>query len=254
MSATQLRLRLLVAVLVVTGCRGVAAQRSNPAAIQARLRAGTVLAAEEVADLLQATREAVAYKTLTLAVSPTDGAGVDVLMGSDGQPVFTRSRGGFTFRNLIPVQESHLDAVTITHYTRQAAQHCDDGAFGTGELVVEYVRSGPGWTTAARELKAGDALPMFPALAGEVPLEDAGTGTVGNRQVRGLRAPWNPRGQTPGATQTLWIDERSLLPLRWSVVVPQTASPTDAGMLFLYDSSIDVRAPEGIRAPDCVAR
>jgi hypothetical protein len=45
-----------------------------------------------------------------------------------------------------------------------------------------------------------------------------------------------------------------LLPLRWSVVVPQTASPTDAGMLFLYDSSIDVRAPEGIRAPDCVAR
>ena len=82
--------------------------------------------------------------------------------------------------------------------------------------------------------------------------------------ARALVAPWKPPDGAqsaeplpPGATQSLWIDIASLLPLRWSISIPAMTGRglppmPEYGLLFTYDSSLDLRPPDVRLANDCV--
>ena len=146
---------------------------------------------------------------------------------------------------------------------------------------MEYQDTGRGWSVWSRNLDIIEPLgPIFATLTGEVALTDAGHGTVDGRPARDLRAPWKPldiqieerlsgggiseRRTMPGgpipadAAQHLWIDERTLLPLRWAITMTPPpaaaapAAPLDYGMFFVLDPSIELRPPDGVPAPACV--
>jgi hypothetical protein len=143
--------------------------------------------------------------------------------------------------------------------------------------VIEYENKGRGWSVRARRsLEGAEPFgPAFAALTGDLALTDAGHGTVGDRSARDLTAPSKPPGvqideRSPGgfsefrtipsgpvpsdASQHLWIDELTLLPLKWSLTTtPQAATATvDYGWFFVYDRSIDLRPPDTLRVPTCV--
>ena len=48
-----------------------------------------------------------------------------------------------------------------------------------------------------------------------------------------------------GTAHTLWIDEITFVPLLWQVATTQKAAPSDEGLYFVYDESIDIRPPGG---------
>ena len=100
---------------------------------------------------------------------------------------------------------------------------------------------------------------------------------IGARWARALVAPWtgpvDPNARVvepapligdptpnvvgepfePGpndATQSLWIDIRTLRPLRWEVTKPDPARVIMA-QRFIYES-FDLRPPAGIDAPKCI--
>src|SRR5689334_17522145 len=121
-----------MAVCLVAAGAATAGQRSNTAAIRARLANPAPLDPSEISDLLQAAREAVAYRTLRLSMSPTGLPGPEVMMDSDGRPKFVYTLSGGIAQ--APGQRSvQTDVETFTHYTRQAARSCD-GARVAGEL------------------------------------------------------------------------------------------------------------------------
>ena len=205
------------ASLLVVLAAGVdtAAQRSYPDSIISRLRDPRPLVAEEIADVLQATRETMAYKSLRLSASPEGQPGIEHLIGSDGRPVFIRSAGASPdWRTLGPATplDFKSSVTSVTHYTRRAATRCD-GSVTADELVVEYSESsssanGPGgWSATAHLRKPDDSGgPAFSALTGEIALQDAGRTRLADRRVRAF---------TDG-TQTWWIDEFRLVLLGWS--------------------------------------
>ena len=66
-----------------------------------------------------------------------------------------------------------------------------------------------------------------------------------------IRRPTSPASPFQNdATQTLWIDTRTLLPLRWEVTKPEPARVIMA-QRFIYES-FDLRPPAGIDAPGCI--
>ena len=199
------------------------------------------MTAPEIADVLQASREALGYASLRLSLTLA-GSGPDVLMAPDGRPIFFQER---------------TPGVRLTHYTRHAPQRCD-GSFGPGELVVEYEKRGNEWTASARQWRSASEPfgQIFAMLSGEVPLEDVGRAAIAGRQARALRAAWS----APGAVQTLWVDEATFVPLRWAVsastqpgaAAPAGTTPIESGIFFSYDNSIDLRPPDGILPPACL--
>ncbi len=141
------------------------------------------------------------------------------------------------------------DVITIVDYTGRPALLCD-GSLGQGELVIEYTRRSvaPGWTVAARQRGAREAggpglTPVFEMLQGAGPVTSGERRQIGGgRWARAFLSPWTPladRHVTPAflagdptpnvvgdprpqeathaATQRLWIDTASLLPVRWEV-------------------------------------
>ena len=77
--------------MVVAAYALPAAQRSSYPGLQGRLMRPQPLVAEEIAELLQASREALAYKSLRLSRSPTGTPGAEYLIGPDGRPVMIRA-------------------------------------------------------------------------------------------------------------------------------------------------------------------
>jgi hypothetical protein len=242
---------VVAALLVVAGSALPAAQRSFYPGIQGRLVREQPLVPEEIAELLQASREALAYKSLRLSRSQTGSPGAEYLIGPDGRPVMVRAasdRPDWRAFTPAPRLEFQRDAITITNYTRRAAHHCN-GTLSAEEMVIEYRSSGDGWTVTARladqvELDAS----VFAVVTGETALEDAGRRRILDRPVRGLAGEWKPTG----TTQTLWIDEITLLPLLWQVAATRDPAPPDEGLYFVYDRSIDIRPPNGVAAPECL--
>jgi hypothetical protein len=264
----------------------LAAQRSNTRAVRDRLASATPLDAADIAEVLQASREALGYASFRFSMTPDD-SGPEVLMAPDGRPLFLRTTDVSIVMwwslqaQATPGRDARVEAVKLTHYTRHAIEYCD-GAVGPGELVVEYEkRAGDEWMASLRQWRPASEpfAQIFAMLSGELPLEDAGRTTVAGRQARGLRAGWTaplhpetdapPRDragpslvQPAEAVQTLWIDERTFLPLLWTVSEsPRTvaANPagvpfTGRGLFFAYDDTIDLRRPAGIDAPACLDR
>lgn len=285
MAGRRQRIPVTLGALVLVASPLVVAQRSDTRAIRAWLADSAPLQRQQIAEVLQAAREAIAYRTLRLSSSPTS-PGPELLMDSDGRPKFVQTMsgvsgelawGGVAPPPLQPPQpETHVDVVTLTHYTRQAARYCE-GSFTPGELVVEYRSVRGGWSVSARRSleRLEQLAPIFDTLTGDVPLSDAGHATISGRPARHLTSPWRPQDNQieerlpgggvsqsgtiprepvpPDATQHLWVDEQSMLPLRWSVTMtPPAAAPFGYGMFFVYDRSIDLRPSEDVQAPTCI--
>jgi hypothetical protein len=243
----------VIATLIVTAASAVpAAQRSFYPGVQARLTRSPPLVAEEIADLLQAAREALAYKSLRLSRSPTGTPGADYLIGPDGRPVMIRAtseRPDWRAFAPGPRLEFQRDGITITNYTRRAALRCD-GALSSEEMVIEYRSSGnSSWTATARLADPGEhGTSVFAVLTGDAALEDGGRRRILDRRARALTGPWKPTG----TTQTLWVDEVSLVPLLWQVAPASDPPASDEGLYFLYDQSIDIRPPGNVVTPECL--
>jgi hypothetical protein len=242
----------VAATLLVAGPYAVAAaQRSFYPGLQGRLTRAQPLNADEIAELLQASREALAYKSLRLSRSPTGVPGAEYLIGPDGRPVMIRAasdRPDWRAFTPGPRLEFQRDAIVITNYTRRAALHCD-GVLSAEEMVVEYRSAGDGWTVTARladPIELGAT--VFAVLTGEASLADGGRRHIQQRQARGLSGAWPPTG----TAQTLWIDEITLVPLLWQVAATQDPPAADEGLYFVYDRSIDIRPPSNVAAPECL--
>lgn len=252
----------------------VAGQRSNVGALVDRLSRTDALGPTEVRELLQAVREALGYKTLSLAMSPGAPPAAEVLMGADGRPLLIREFRAAPGRPFSGSGDA-AGAITITHYTRRAAARCN-GTLTGDELVVEYRSSGAEWTATPRFVTPLEfGTPIFKALAGEVTLTDIGRRTVGDRRARALSAPWSPPDLRTGgaaagrglvgpagagaalATQVLAIDVSSLLPLRWSIALTGAQGSPTAGdayeVFFTYDPAITIGPPTGVDVPPCIS-
>jgi hypothetical protein len=230
-----------------------AAQTINPSS-RTVIRDPRALQQPEIAQVLMASREALANRTLHMAYVAS-GLGPDVVMESDGRPAWMRLTSGVGY---LP----HIDIVTVLHYTRTAARSCSGNPL-EGELVIEYEqRTPPGaWSVKARTrsgIEVGG--PIFDMLSGATAVTSGGFRSVdGGRRARTFTAPWTTPpgavGGPVGASQSLLIDVESLLPLRWSITLPATRDDPalpEYGLSFTYDAAVDVRAPDGISAPDCV--
>lgn len=166
-------------------------------------------------------------------------------------------------------QSGHVDLITVTHYTRNPARTCDGRELGA-ELVLQYEHKSTdkGWTATARTRTDREILlPIFNMLAGETPMESGTIARIDNRTARAFTAPWTlPSGAVAAdpqlqsrMRQSLWIDTTTLLPVRWSLSVPADASRgipamPDYGLSFNYDTTDDLKVPDGVTAPACVPR
>jgi hypothetical protein len=238
-----------------------AAQTLNPPA-RAVAAQGRPLTQAEVAQVVGAARNAIAGRTFNLSYQP-GGPGPEVLMGSTGRPRFVRTVSGYTSwsgasRNgtTTTTREYHANVRDVTEFTGRPARRCD-GAAADGELVIEYRNENEqGWTAKARTRTPIEfAASVWDMLAGVVAVEDAAMKTIGDRQARVFVAPWKPpAGSQPGGplvpnlTQSLWIDVETLLPLRWEVNAPTVPG---YGVSFTYEA-FDIRAPDGVAAPECI--
>jgi hypothetical protein len=234
------------------------AQAPNPSARDI-LTTARALQPAEIALVLAAVREAMSGKTLRLSYVP-NGPGPEVLMAANGRPRFVRAESGYGSPG------GHVRVITFTEYTGRAARNCD-GTSRNDELVIEYEHKSTDnqWTVRARTRHRAEPLsPAFDILAGAVNVESGERRSFEDRVGRALVAPWKlPAGAQPGgplptdATQSLWIDVVSLLPLRWSISVPAIqelvgSAVPDYGLSFTYDASLDLRPPEARLSIDCV--
>jgi len=254
-------LRAAILLLVASSVLG-AGQTLNPPA-RTTVAQSRVLTEAEIAQLLAAARGALAGRTFRLSYQP-GGPGPEILMAVDGRPRFVRTVSGYTSWSGITssgapstTREYRADVQEVIEYTRQAARRCDGSTIG-GELVIEYRNENElGWNAKARAHTTMElAAPIFDMLTGATPSRDDGIKKLGDRSARALSAPWAPpAGALPGGPlppnlrQTLWIDIETLLPPRWEVGAPTTPG---YGMSFTYET-LDIRAPDGVAAPQCVS-
>jgi hypothetical protein len=238
------------------------------------------LTALEVAIVLDATRQALAGKTLRLSSTGTAG-GPEVLMGPDGQPKVRRFHGtviagfvgGITADGSpsAPSRTWREDITTITDYTGRPARDCN-GSGVHGELVIEYeLRSSThAWTVHARRRDARDRVGIGSAvemLRGGAAVTSRQRSQLDEPRRREFVAAWTPPNfsadvprigdPTPNVVgvappnefiQSLWIDTESLLPRRWEA--SKGGDVTD-GFDVIYEV-IDLRPPAGVAAPECI--
>ena len=252
------------------------------------LIASRPLTRAEIASVLAASQRAIAGKTFRLASNGPGGpeilmgtAGrprrIRVAGAIIGGTVGGVVRGSGETRPPTTTTWRH-DFIIITDYTGRRARECT-GSAEERDLVVEYKLEPPGtrWTTSARRRDARDfggsgIMPIFGMLQGAVVLGSGELNQVAGRPSRALTAAWipptagsedspvligdpipNTRGQpvvlAPNeSVQRLWIDSRSLLPLRWEV---SDRALRSFRLDFNY-SSIDIRLPNDARRPQCV--
>jgi len=200
----------------------------------------------EVAAVLEAARHAVDAHTFRLSYQP-GGPGADIQMGPDGRARYIRMTSG---------QSGHKEVVTFLHYTRTAARGCDGTPLGD-ERVLEYEDDGTGWRVRARTRSAielNDA--AFDMLIGRRQVTTGPVQRLGARTVRPFVAPWQLPdgvlgGPLPGTVMALWIDTDSLLPVRWSLALPDSVGVPEFGVEFTY-LDVDLHPPTTIAAPDCI--
>lgn len=171
-----------------------------------------------------------------------------------------------------------LDYITITDYTGRPAHHCN-GSADEGDLVVEYrlESSSVSWKVTARRRDVRDfgglgLAQLFEMLRGAGSISSGELKQIGPHAARALVSAWTPPAQSSGeppaligdptpnvrgepvqsvpeeAVQRLWIDIRTLLPVRW--VVAQ-GGRTGFESSFNY-TAIDLRLPKGATTPDCI--
>ena len=260
------------------------AQTLNPSPREL-LNAERPLGTAEIAAVLDASRTAIAGKTFRLSFAhggtgPEVLMGSDgrprmlrtsggIMGGMVGGVVAGCASPPCPVAAPPPRIEWHDDLINIIEYTGRPARRCN-GATEPGELVIEYEHrsSTNAWTVIARAqttpgVRAPGA-PLFEMLRGATPVTSGNRQQIGGRWARAFVAPWTPPGETPqveltgdpfpnvvgdpapnDATETLWIDAESLLPVRWET------SKRGYGFVLSYEP-IDLQSPAGVQPPDCV--
>ena len=263
----------LLAVVLVFG----AASGPSPRDL---LNAARPLTVNEIAAVLDASRHAVARKTFQVSSLMFQYSG-DVLIGPAGRPRFVRSISGIEGGVVGGVVgtpahvETHWqeEIISIVDHTGRPARRCG-GSVEPGELLIVYTRRGSSWTAVSRrrdpsEVQNATFEHAFELLRGAAALTSGERGSIGGRPARAFVAPWTPppdRGvgaprltgdplpnvagepAPPEMTERLWIDLRSLLPLRWEVM-------KRGARVYGYDllqMPLDIRPPAGVAAPDCI--
>ena len=171
-----------------------------------------------------------------------------------------------------------LDYITIIDYTDRPARHCN-GLVDEGDLVVEYrlESSSVSWKATARRRDARDfgglgLAPLFEMLRGAGSISSGELKQIGLLAARALVSTGTPPAHSSGeppaligdpipnvrgepvqsvpeeAVQRLWIDIRTLLPVRWVV---SEGGRTGFNLSFNY-TPIDLRLPKGVTTPDCI--
>ena len=165
----------------------------------------------------------------------------------------------------------------VTDYTGRSAHECN-AAIGNGELVVEYRSDASGrlWTATPRLRDNRDfggigISTIFEMLQGVGPIASGERKQIDGRTVRAFVSAWtspahsaaeppvlvgdpipNAQGEPVqpvphDAVQTLWIDTRTLLPVRWEVF-----EGGRTGFVFNFNyTSIDLRLPKAVKPRDC---
>jgi len=258
----RLCLVLFACGLALGAARATAGQTINLEPVRDLLAHAPTLGAREIEQVLQASREAIAGKTFRFTP----------LAGTPGPAHQMDAAGRLRFvRNEIP----DLGIIIITEFTRRQARYCD-GSASRGDLIVDYRRSGDGWSATARQSAPFEPMsPIFAMLAGHITVQDAGRTRIGDRPARGLTGRWKPpaamdveerlaSGETarfqvfpsnPGVetTETLWVDEKSLLPLRIEMTVEVRGSGSAAQVQsFDYETGPDLGPPKGVKTLDCI--
>jgi hypothetical protein len=244
----------LTAACAVAISSTASAQTPTPSAAEI-LKADRPLQINELKTVIAAAQAAMSGKVVRLSYAP-GGPGPEILIGENGRPRYMRGTSGYGDGG------GHVDVKSYTEYTGRAARKCD-GTPLKAELVVEYERKSIDnrWTVTARAETSREVLkPLFDMLAGTAKVELGGVRSFDDRVARALVAPWTPPpggigGPPDGTRQSLWIDTVSLLPLRWSLLLPPGAGVPEVpeyGLSFAYDASLDLRPPDGVPAPDCV--
>ena len=274
------RSTLLAASLAIVGVTLVRGQTINPSA-QMILKTDRPLLPAEIARVLDAAREALKGRTFRLSYQP-GGMGPEILIGATGRPRYMRSVSGVGEVSASAVAGAvagaagdtsfsarsdaarHVDIITFTDFTGTRARKCDGSALD-GELVIEYEHRSDTdrWTVKARrETMHEFAGALFDVLSGSSPIESGDRRQIGDRETRALRSAFRPPSDSNSdpvmskATQALWIDLETLLPVRWSLsipAVPERGIPAipDYGLSFTY-GAFDIRPPDGITPPTCI--
>ena len=218
---------LMLCALVVP-LRPAHAQRSSPARVREFLSAERVLTRPEVAEIVEAASEEIAGRPFFVA--NTLGVRMEFMLDAHGHLHFARNVA---------------DRVVLTEYTARVARYCDDGSLAPGELAVEYRHEDGEWAATARLVQPTEAgLALASLLSGDTHLEDAGL--TGDRRARGFSSP-----AKPPEVQTLFVDVRTTLPLRWETADERGERQTH---IIEYERSLDLWPPRGIPTPECVAR
>jgi hypothetical protein len=229
------------------------------------VRVARPLEPAEINALLGASRDALAQMTFTLTYLGRED-GLQILMREDGWPRLVRSEGRVeagiatsTPNGAVTTTDSSDYFVHIVDYTGAPARGCDVSAV-SGELAITYTHTGTAnaWTAHAGTTDRGAGVPIcnpvFDVLTGGVPAVSGETTQIDGRTVRGFSAPFSCPPNTYGldgsaqASQTLFIDVDSLLPVRWQVTAGRNVTDTRV----LTYTPLGLRAPDGVAAPRCI--
>jgi hypothetical protein len=240
----------------------------------------------EIATVLTESRRTLTAKTFRLSFAP-GGRGLDILMAPGGQPKMVRriygleggiaggivssSPGGATEPAPTSWRE---EIISIVDFTGGPARRCD-GSTEPGEMAIEYEHrsSTNAWTAAARARSTRDVggpgiAPVFEMLLGAATASSGERRQIGAGWARAFVSPWVPPRDQPfaeiltgdpmpnlagqlapsRATQSLWIDTESALPVRWEV---SEGGKISHAVNFTYEP-IDLRPPADVDTPECI--
>jgi hypothetical protein len=256
---------LLSATLSASICAAGFAQQANPD-VSDLLNTTRSLSAAEVRRVMDVTRRRADGKTFRLSYG-TGAPVAHVVMGPAGRPRFVQTSSsphgtggiaGVTLSgngNLSTDGSQRVDGApvtTLTEYTGTTARRCDGNQM-RDELLIEYEQRGSGatWTARARTRGAQEfAARLFDVLAGDIVVESGEVASVGGSSARAFT--------TTDGHESLWIDSRSVLPIRWTMSFPAigvgpAVPPLTVNIVAESSVSVGLRTPTGIAKPTCVS-
>lgn len=230
------------------------------------------LTSDELETVVGGIRRALAGATVRLVQRDMNDR--EILFGPGGTPQFVRY--SYTGERVASVTGEHPGNrrpntappgrfVRLIEYSGLGARYCD-GAPASGGLVVEYTQNVETrrWNVRATEQDFRDAWAVLQLqmLATPSSLKISDIRNVGRNIDRGLVAPSplstanralisgdpapNPAEFQP--VETLWIDARSLMPVRWEVSQREAVvSAAD----FVY-VPLTIARPAGVELPTCI--
>jgi hypothetical protein len=229
----------LATLMVVLAVSGLDAGQRERASARDLLNDPQTMTKAEMARVRDATLKELADRAFR--VTDEVGNEVQIVMNARGGPRYfhTKRAGPEVF-------EDHTERPAVT---------CDGKSTGS-TLVVEYGRDGSGsWHVRAYPEAAWYSMPRYFEIFNQ-PLESGGFRVINGHRTRAVMGPalplpnWRPAdGIPPKSKVVLWVDVRTLLPVRWESMVEGV---TRGELSFRADAALKLSPPRGVRPVDCV--